>query len=496
MDDETFLDDEIYDDDASEHHPVDDLMDADARANALIPGDSDADSDADLDIATLGVEVASVDLAPSLSCFTPAHLSALAGCDVESLGTITSLEMRADAAEEDLSAVGELMPRLAQLRMNTSIVPTMRAFGSRFQSLRVLWIARAGVEDLSGAAALVRLTELYASFNDIKDVGPLAELDFLEVLDLEANRVEDEDAPDYLNACPALRELSLEGNPIAKRASYRRDVCVAVKRLRTLDDAPVTDADRAAPVSKNSAAGAEAPPAERFKELELVADGIKYAAVGIDDPDAVTTRDDATGELRVALADEALGGALGGAPGADADAHPRGGRSGEGTVEETENSSGPAPRERWRAPTPWARLSAARRGLARGEAPPPFSVLLRNALERCRARARRRRSGRGAPPGPSPRRNESAPARRAARERCRGRARLRAGLRRAAPRGRARRLARAPPRCRVPGRASARAPGARSARARARGRARRFPATGRRRPRSAGWTRCSGARTA
>ena len=333
MDDETFLDDEIYDDDASEHHPVDDLMDADARANALIPGDSDADSDADLDIATLGVEVASVDLAPSLSCFTPEHLSALAGCDVESLGTITSLEMRADAAEEDLSAVGELMPRLAQLRMNTSIVPTMRAFGSRFQSLRVLWIARAGVEDLSGAAALVRLTELYASFNDIKDVGPLAELDFLEVLDLEANRVEDEDAPDYLNACPALRELSLEGNPIAKRASYRRDVCVAVKRLRTLDDAPVTDADRAAPVSKNSAAGAEAPPAERFKELELVADGIKYAAVGIDDPDAVTTRDDTTGELHVALADEALGGALGGAPGADADAHPRGGRSGEGNGE-------------------------------------------------------------------------------------------------------------------------------------------------------------------
>ena len=101
--------------------------------------------------------------------------------------------MRADAAEEDLSAVGELMPRLAQLRMNTSIVPTMRAF--EVPEPARAGTARAGVEDLSGAAALVRLTELYASFNDIKDVGPLAELDFLEVLDLEANRVEDEDAP-------------------------------------------------------------------------------------------------------------------------------------------------------------------------------------------------------------------------------------------------------------------------------------------------------------
>ena len=494
MDDETFLDDEIYDDDASEHHPVDDLMDADARANALIPGDSDADSDADLDIATLGVEVASVDLAPSLSCFTPAHLSALAGCDVESLGTITSLEMRADAAEEDLSAVGELMPRLAQLRMNTSIVPTMRAFGSRFQSLRVLWIARAGVEDLSGAAALVRLTELYASFNDIKDVGPLAELDFLEVLDLEANRVEDEDAPDYLNACPALRELSLEGNPIAKRASYRRDVCVAVKRLRTLDDAPVTDADRAAPVSKNSAAGAEAPPAERFKELELVADGIKYAAVGIDDPDAVTTRDDATGELRVALADEALGGALGGAPGADADAHPR----------RTKRR-----RKRWRKRKTRAarhRASAGARPLsgrvirgtagfgARGGAPSLLVPLERSGtLSRPSTAASLGSWGSSGSLSASER-----TARRGGRRgnASRGRARLRAGLRRAAPRGRAPRLARAPPRCRVPGRASARAPGARSARAAPR------PGTAFSGDGSAsglvrvGWTRCSGARTA
>ena len=180
---------------------------------------------------------------------------------------------------------------------------------------------RAGVEDLSGVASLVRLTELYASFNDIADVAPLAELDFLEVLDLEGNRVEDEDAPDYLNMCPALRELSLEGNPIARRVSYRNDVCVAVKRLRMLDDAPVTDADRAAfEFCKEPASETDAPSAERFDELELVADGIKYAAVGIDDPDAITTRDDATGELSVALADEALGGALDADADADADA--------------------------------------------------------------------------------------------------------------------------------------------------------------------------------
>jgi hypothetical protein len=367
MDDETFLDDEIYDDDAPEYHPVDDLMDAaEARTRALSTGD-DAESDADLDIAVLGNNVASMDLAPA-SCFTPAHLSELAGCDVASLRSSTFLEMRADATEDDLSAVGRLMPRLAQLRANTSIVPTMRAFGSTFQNLKVLWIARSDVSDLSGIASLVSLAELYASFNEVQDVSPLAELDHLVILDLEGNRIEDEDAPEYLNMCPKLISLSLEGNPVSRQERYRNTVCAAMKRLASLDDVPVTERDRYhgidAPESeghldggsryeRESASGEperepedclrekreangdadassreekekEKEKAARFAELDIVTDGIKYAAVGIDDPDAVTARDESTGELSVTLAEASLGTAMDAEPFAPDDCARRG----------------------------------------------------------------------------------------------------------------------------------------------------------------------------
>ena len=106
--------------------------------------------------------------------------------------------------------------------------PSSASAARSCQRLQVLWIARSGLEDLSGVGALVQLRELYAAFNDVTDVSPLAELDELQVVDLEANRVSDEDAPDYLGMCPALNTLSLEGNPISRRRDYRNFVARAV----------------------------------------------------------------------------------------------------------------------------------------------------------------------------------------------------------------------------------------------------------------------------
>jgi hypothetical protein len=251
MDEETFLDDEIYDDDG-EYHPVDDVMHGvDARPALLPSANDDDDDDADLDIANLGTHFTSLDIAPA-SCFTPAHLSSLAGCELHNLHAHTFIEMRADAVEEDLSSVGRLMPGLAEARMNASIVPTMRAFGSTFQQMKVLWLSRSELRDLSGIASLVSLTEAYLSFNDVTDVSPLSELDFLTTLDLEGNRVADSDAPEYLNMCPCLTELSLEGNPLARTMGYRNKVCCAVKRLLVLDDRPVTESDRVAVTESES----------------------------------------------------------------------------------------------------------------------------------------------------------------------------------------------------------------------------------------------------
>ena len=315
MDDEAFLDDEIYDDDSPDHHPVDD-DDLGVLGGLARPPDPSVDAP---------------DLQPA-SCFTPEYLAALAGTD--NLEACTFLEMRADTTDEDLSGVGRLMPALSQLRLSNSVLPEMRAFGSAFQRLTVLWIARSEVEDLAGVASLVDLRELYAAFNEVSDVTPLAELDHLRVIDLEGNRVEDPDAPDYLGMCPRLSSLSLEGNPLSRRTYYRRIVCRAIPRLRVLDDRDVDDAidrmeipdgleDEEGPEpNADDATGAMyaddpdpvASAAAAFRsldtsaELAMVTEGIKYAAVGIDDPDAVLTRDEVTGELSVELSDAPLGG--------------------------------------------------------------------------------------------------------------------------------------------------------------------------------------------
>ena len=354
MDDAAFLDDEIYDDDDLGHHAADD----DDVAGILAPRAED-------DATALGE---AMDLFPA-SCFTPEYLSELAG--TADLASCAFLEMRADTTDEDLSGVGRLMPALTQLRLGNSVVPSFRAFGSAFQRVTVLWISRSEVRDLTGVASLVDLRELYAAFNDVTDVAPLAELDHLTVVDLEGNRVDDPDGPDYLGMCPRLETLSLEGNPLSRRAYYRRLVCRAIPRLAVLDDRDVdpeldrmeipegledrmigeeeagegegegdgTVGARATAGAKKSATAAvfnssaargsgvagvaalrkggaasggslAATPLDTSVELALVTEGIKYAAVGIDDPDAVMVRDEVTGDLSIELAEDFLGPSL------------------------------------------------------------------------------------------------------------------------------------------------------------------------------------------
>lgn len=298
--DEAYEDEDVYDDDEPGYHPVDDdEPDLDLNAPGLdIAGGPDGATDWDLGL-------------------TEDRLAELAGTD--DLATCSHLEIRADATRDDLSGIGRAMPALARLRLSSSVVPAARAFGSAFQRLQVLWIARSGLEDLAGIGALVQLRELYAAFNDVSDVSPLAELDHLRAVDLEANRVADEDAPDYLGMCPALNTLSLEGNPLSRRRHYRRLVARAVKGLVTLDDRDVTEAERlprGAGGEEDEDGGRDGTRGEDGTgvdvgtsgedEISMVADGIKYAAVGIDDPDAVITRDEVTGDLSIEVAEDPL----------------------------------------------------------------------------------------------------------------------------------------------------------------------------------------------
>jgi len=168
----------------------------------------------------------------------------LSGAD--ELETVADAELLVDTRDEPVDALGALLPCLAELRLSDSKVAGIRDLGVGLSRLRVLWVARCGLGDLDGIAALPALEELYASFNDIGDTLPLLDLDSLAVLDLEGNAIASLASVSALASCPSLSELTLAGNPIASVPMYRRAVVSRVGRLELLDDERVTADDAAA----------------------------------------------------------------------------------------------------------------------------------------------------------------------------------------------------------------------------------------------------------
>lgn len=115
----------------------------------------------------------------------------------------------------------------------------MRDLGTSLRRLVTLRAERCSINGLDGVSALPVLRELFLAFNAISDVAPLLLHDSLEVLDLEANALEDDEALMQLGTCARLRSLSLEDNPIASQPEYRAAVAAAIPQLRTLDDLPL-----------------------------------------------------------------------------------------------------------------------------------------------------------------------------------------------------------------------------------------------------------------
>ncbi|XP_042571652.1 leucine-rich repeat-containing protein 56 [Cyprinus carpio] len=180
---------------------------------------------------------------------SPEKLKILSGSD--ELQEVTSLEMCVDTREETLDNFGIHLPKLTRLKMNNSLISSVRDLGTGLSLLQVLCLARCGLTDLEGISALSSLKELYAAFNSISDLSPVSLLEDLELLDLEENEVEDQAQLWYLGRCVKLRTLSLEGNPVCSRPapgasevcgySYRSAVRELIPQLIFLDDVPVEE---------------------------------------------------------------------------------------------------------------------------------------------------------------------------------------------------------------------------------------------------------------
>ncbi|PNW88766.1 hypothetical protein CHLRE_01g043650v5 [Chlamydomonas reinhardtii] len=173
-----------------------------------------------------------------------AYLEQLAG--VERLEDATSLQLVVNSATGgSIAHLGTSLPSLHELNLNGSTLASLRDLGTGFRMLQVLWVSRCGLRSLDGLNGLTALRELYAAYNDIADLQPVDCCPQLEVLDVECNCVQHvDDAAHYLAACPHLQTLSMAGNPAAGEPHYLQALCGALPALATLDDEPVTPADR------------------------------------------------------------------------------------------------------------------------------------------------------------------------------------------------------------------------------------------------------------
>ncbi|XP_061016430.1 leucine-rich repeat-containing protein 56 isoform X2 [Dama dama] len=224
-------------------------------------------------------------------CLSPARLALAQEDDLQ---LVSVLEMCVNTRENSLGSFGLHLPNLSQLKLNGSCLGSLsdicrdpvstsrhslRSCGSGFNiricrdavhpqqemcpsvsvswdlgtslgHLQVLWLARCGLADLDGISSFPALKELYLSYNDIWDLSPLCLLEQLEVLDLEGNCVEDLGQLRYLQLCPRLATLILEGNPLClwpgpgpahqvpRGYNYRAEVRKLIPQLQVLDELP------------------------------------------------------------------------------------------------------------------------------------------------------------------------------------------------------------------------------------------------------------------
>ncbi|KAM5138652.1 leucine-rich repeat-containing protein 56 [Mantella aurantiaca] len=181
-----------------------------------------------------------------------ARLKTLTG--VDDLQEVTTLQMCVDTRDHTLGNFGEgcflgtYMPNLRQLKLNDSVILSIRDLGTSLSNLQVLWLARCGLTDLDGIASFFSLKELYLAYNDLREVTQVSMLENLEILDLEGNNVDQISELQYLALCSNLTTLSIEGNPVCVRPNpegtmhtdynYRVVIKKIIPQIQYLDDAP------------------------------------------------------------------------------------------------------------------------------------------------------------------------------------------------------------------------------------------------------------------
>jgi hypothetical protein len=141
-----------------------------------------------------------------------------------------------------------MFPSLRKLRLNNSIIPSVRDLGCTLGCLTFLSLARCNLTSLDGIATISQnLEELYLACNRLTDVCDLMGMEKLKFVDLEDNLLSDVREIQVLSFCPGLTALTLAGNPAAAAPDYRLRVNEVLPQLVYLDEKRVAQKARKSP---------------------------------------------------------------------------------------------------------------------------------------------------------------------------------------------------------------------------------------------------------
>ncbi|KAM6393714.1 leucine-rich repeat-containing protein 56 isoform 3-T3 [Pluvialis apricaria] len=88
---------------------------------------------------------------------SPRKLKVLTG--VDDLQRVKALEVRVDTRENSLGNFGAYLPNLRELKLNNSLLVSVRDLGTTLSHLHVLWMAHCGLSDLDGISSCSSLKE-------------------------------------------------------------------------------------------------------------------------------------------------------------------------------------------------------------------------------------------------------------------------------------------------------------------------------------------------
>ena len=164
------------------------------------------------------------------------------------LSTLKSLSAKADTNAMSLAYLGDIFPKLQILRLNHSIIPSIRDLSAQLHTLRVLSLEHCGLTLLDGITSVSpKVQELYLGFNKIDNISELLGLNFLKILNLEGNLIANCDDVGILKCCRKLRRLVLRGNGAEENPEYRNEIKRLIPKLRWLDDVKYGDEEEEKP---------------------------------------------------------------------------------------------------------------------------------------------------------------------------------------------------------------------------------------------------------